>query len=313
MKKNSKIYIAGHNGMVGSAIFRLLEQKAYKNIITMDKEMLDLTNENQVKKFFNNTMPDYVFLAAAKVGGIEANRRDPVAFLLSNLRIQNNIIENSARINVKKLIFLGSSCIYPKECLQPMKEEYLMTDPLEPTNEGYAIAKIAGLKLAQYYHKQYGLSVLNAMPSNVYGTNDHFDSVNSHVLSALIKKFVDAKDNKINEVVVWGSGIAKREFLHVDDLAKSLLFLIENYNSSDIINIGTGKDISIRELAEKIAKIVGFTGNIVWDTTKPDGMLRKCLDISKLNSLGFEADVDLTSGITQTIDEYKIFKNKKRL
>ncbi len=313
MTKSSKIYVAGHKGMVGSAIVRALKKKGYENILTAEKESLDLTDTKQVEDFFYLNKPEYVFLSAAKVGGIEANRRNPVGFLLDNLKIQNNVIEFSSKIAVKRLIFLGSSCIYPKDCPQPMKEEYLLTGPLEPTNEGYALAKIAGAKLAQFYNKQYDLNVLNVMPSNVYGTNDHFDPVNSHVLSALVKKFVDAVDENQDQVVIWGNGIAKREFLHVDDLARAILFLLREYESSEIINVGTGKDISIKDLAILVADLVEFKGNIFWDTTKPDGMLRKCLNVSKLNNLGFKPQIGFVDGIKMTIEEYVELKKKGKL
>jgi len=311
MNKNSKLYIAGHTGMVGSGILRYARKEGYNNILTAARATTDLTNPLQVENFFRINKPEYVFLAAAKVGGIEANRRDPSGFLLTNLKIQNNIIQFSAKYGVEKLIFLGSSCIYPKECPQPMKEEYLMTGPLEPTNEGYALAKITGIKLSQSYHRQYGLNVLNIMPSNVYGTNDHFDPVNSHVLSALVKKFVDSIDEGKKEVVLWGTGIARREFIHVDDLVQAVFFLLHHYDKPDIINVGTGKEISIKELAMLISKLTGFSGKIVWDSTKPDGMLRKCLDITRLDDLGFKSNIGFVDGIKRTIKEYKELKKKR--
>lgn len=308
--KKSKIYIAGHNGMVGSAIFRMLKEKGFNNIATRASSELDLRDCIAVRTFFEKEKPEYVFLAAAKVGGIKANMQYPVDFLYDNLMIQNNIIYQSYKTGVRKLIFLGSSCIYPKDCPQPMKEEYLMTGPLEPTNEGYALAKIAGLRLVQYCNKQHGLNCLNSMPCNLYGTNDSFDPNNSHVLAALVRKFVDATDENKKEVVLWGRGIARREFMNVDDLAQALLFLIEKWDSPEIINVGSGADISIKELAELIANKVKYTGKIVWDTSMPDGMLRKCLDVSKLHSLGFCSSIALEDGIDQVINEYRSLKLK---
>ncbi len=308
MNQKDKVFVAGHNGMVGSAIIRALHAKGFTQIITATRRELDLCDFVKVELFFRDTKPDYVFLAAAKVGGIEANRRSPADFLLENLRIQNNVIHQSYKTGVKKLIFLGSSCIYPRECPQPMKEEYLLTGPLEPTNEGYALAKIAGLKLAQFYQQQYGLHCINPMPCNLYGTNDSFDLNNSHVLSALVKKFVDAVDDHKKEVALWGSGIARREFMHVDDLAQALLFLVDVWDSPEIINVGWGSDISIKELAYLIAKKAGFQGEIKWDTAMPDGMLRKCLDVSKLTSLGYRPSINLPQGAAQTIAEYVAIK-----
>ncbi|CAD6491953.1 MAG: GDP-L-fucose synthase [Candidatus Argoarchaeum ethanivorans] len=308
MNKKDSIFIAGHKGMVGSAIMRALQNKGYSNIITATRQELDLRDAKSVEIFFNQHSPDYVFLAAAKVGGIQANMQYPGDFLYDNLMIQNNVIYQSNKSGVKKLAFLGSSCIYPKDCPQPIKEEYLMTGPLEPTNEGYALAKIAGLRLAQYYHKQYGLNCINPMPCNLYGTNDSFDPDNSHVLSALVRKFVDATDENKKEEVLWGSGIARREFMHVDDLSQAVLFLVEEWDSPEIINVGCGTDISIKELAELIANKVEYTGRIVWDTNMPDGMLKKCLDVSKLQSLGFYPSITLENGIDQVITEYRNLK-----
>ena len=308
MNKRDTIFIAGHKGMVGSAIMRALQNKGYSNIITATKQELDLRDAKNVEIFFDQHSPDYVFLAAAKVGGIQANMLYPGDFLYDNLMIQNNVIQQSNKSSVKKLAFLGSSCIYPKDCPQPIKEKYLMTGPLEPTNEGYALAKIAGLRLAQYYHKQYGLNCINPMPCNLYGTNDSFDPDNSHVLSALVRKFVDATDENKKEVVLWGSGIARREFMHVDDLSQALLFLIEEWDSPEIINVGCGTDVSIKDLAELIANKVEYAGKIVWDISMPDGMLRKCLDVSKLQSLGFHPSITLENGIDQVIAEYRNLK-----
>lgn len=304
MKMNSRIYIAGHKGMVGSAIIRALTAQGYLNIITVSKKEVDLRISEQVERFFKSEQPDYVFLAAAKVGGIYANLTYPADFLYDNLMIQNNIIRYSYENGVKKLLFLGSSCIYPRDCPQPMKEEYLLTGPLEPTNEGYALAKIAGLRLAQFYHQQHGLKSICPMPCNLYGTNDSFDPQKSHVLSALVKKFVDAVKLDLAKVVLWGSGAARREFMHVDDLANALLFLMEYYDSPTIINVGWGMDVSIKELANLIAKQAGYKGEIHWDLNMPDGMPRKCLDISTIYSLGFKPKISLEEGIDQVINEY---------
>lgn len=305
MNKNDRIFVAGHKGMVGSALMRSLQREGFGNIITTTKKEVDLRDSRSVALFFERECPDYVLLAAAKVGGIQANRQFPAEFMYDNLMIQSNIIHQSYLSGVKKLLFLGSSCVYPRECPQPMKEEYLLTGPLEPTNEAYALAKIAGMKMAQFYEQQYGLRCICPMPCNLYGPNDNFDPQHSHVLSALVKKFVDAVDDKKNEVILWGSGIARREFLHVDDLADAVLFLMEKWDSSEIINVGTGTDISIRELAELIAKKVRFDGKIAWDTTMPDGMLRKCLDVSRLEAMGFKPKISLREGIAHTIEEYR--------
>ena len=310
LDKDSKIYVAGHRGMVGSALIRLLKSQGYENIVTATSKEVDLRDSHQVKEFFKLNTPEYVFLAAAKVGGIQANSKYPANFLYDNLMIQSNVMHESYQLKVRKLLFLGSSCIYPKECPQPMKEEYLLTGPLEPTNEAYAIAKIAGLKMAQYFYQQYGVNNICPMPCNLYGPNDSFDPENSHVLSALIKKFVDAVDEDKKEVVLWGTGIARREFLHVDDAAKACLFLMKKWDSPEIINVGSGKDISVKELAMMIAQKVHYSGKITWDTAMPDGMLRKCLDISKLNSLGFQSSISLEEGIDLQIKEYGKLKDK---
>lgn len=305
MKIENRIYVAGHNGMVGSAIIRALQSKGYKNIITADHHELDLRNQEAVKAFFVRTKPEYVFLAAAVVGGIEANRQHPVEFLKDNMLIQNNVIENCYKVNVKKLVFLGSSCIYPRECPQPIKEEYLMTGPLEPTNEGYALAKIAGLRLSQYYQRQYGMKCLIPIPCNLYGPNDSFDPERSHVLSAMVRRFVSAIEEKASIVTVWGTGKAKREFMYVDDLASALLFLMDKWDSPDVINVGTGTDITIKELAELVAHKTGYKGKIIWDSSKPDGMPRKCMDISHLNALGFKSSTSLEQGVEKMIGEYR--------
>lgn len=309
MNKHSRLYIAGHRGMVGSALLQKFQQAGYTNIITRSSAELDLTNQQKVSAFFEQEKPAYVILAAARVGGIGANMQYPVEFLLQNLQIQNNVIDAAFRTGVQKILFLGSSCIYPRECPQPMKEEYLLTGKLEPTNEGYAIAKIAGLRLLEYYSKQYGWDTLSVMPCNLYGSNDSFDPAHSHVLSALVKKFSDAVQNGDQEVVVWGTGNARRELMHVSDCADAILFLFENYQSSDFINIGVGEDVSIRELAELIALKTGYTGHIQFDVSKPDGMPRKCLDVTRLSSLGYRPQISLEQGVMQTINEYNKLKN----
>ncbi|HUM98269.1 MAG TPA: GDP-L-fucose synthase [Chitinophagaceae bacterium] len=304
INKNEKIFIAGHRGMLGSALCRNLSALGYSNLITRTSSELDLTRQDAVFQFFNVEKPAYVLLAAAKVGGIAANISMPAQFLYENLNIQNNVIHASNFSGVKKIVFLGSSCIYPRDCPQPMKEEYMLTGKPEPTNEGYAIAKIAGLKMIEYYHRQYGLKGFSVIPCNLYGTNDSFDPAHSHVLSALVKKICDAKKKGDNQVVVWGTGNAKREFMHVDDCANAIIFLFENYEKNDFINVGTGEDISINTLAELIASKVGFKGDILFDINKPDGMPRKCMDVSRLHRLGFRHSISLEQGIDKTINEY---------
>lgn len=300
MKKNSKIYIAGHNGLVGSAIVRNLKSNGFNNLVLKTRKELDLLDWQEVKKFFETEKPEYVFLAAARVGGILENDTYPADFIFQNLQIQNNVIHNAYLSEVKKLLFLGSSCIYPRECPQPIKEEYLLTGPLEKTNEAYAVAKIAGIKMCQSYNKQYGTKYISVMPTNLYGPNDNFDLNSSHVLPALLRKFHEAKINNQKEVIIWGTGSPKREFLHVDDLADACVFLMENYNENEIVNIGTGEDISIRELAEIVKQIVGFEGEIKNDTSKPDGTPRKLLDVSKLRSLNWKHKIELSQGIKNT-------------
>lgn len=312
MLKNSKIYVAGSNGMVGSAIVRSLKRSGFTTVIEKSSKELDLKDQQAVQQFFKNEQPEYVFLAAAKVGGIHANNQYPATFIYENLMIQNNVIHAAYENQVKKLLFLGSSCIYPKMAPQPLKEEYLLTGALEPTNEAYAIAKIAGLKMCQFYKQQYGCNFISAMPTNLYGENDNFHLQNSHVLPALLRKFIEAKKNNQNEVSIWGSGAPMREFLYVDDLAEACLFLMENYNEKETVNIGTGEDITIKQLAETIQKMVGFEGNLVFDTSKPDGTPRKLLDVSKINTLGWKHKVNLDEGIMKTINwleanEYKAF------
>ncbi len=297
MKKDSKIYIAGHNGMVGSAILRKLKKEGYTNFVLRTSKELDLTNQLAVSNFFKTEQPEYVFLAAAKVGGIEANNTFRADFLYENLMIQNNVIHSAYINKVKKLLFLGSSCIYPKLAPQPLKEAYLLTGELEYTNEPYAIAKIAGIKLCENYRKQYGCNFISVMPTNLYGPNDNYDLKNSHVLPALLRKFYEAKQNNDKFVEVWGTGTPKREFLHVDDLADACYFLMENYSEIDFVNIGAGKDISIKELAKLIQKIVAYSGEIKWNTDKPDGTPRKLLDITKLKALGWNYSIELEEGI----------------
>lgn len=291
--------------MVGSALAKKLSQEGYNNLILKTKKEVDLLDSVAVKKFLETERPEYVFLAAAKVGGIMTNNTYPADFIYENLTIQNNIIHNAYLAKTKKLLFLGSSCIYPKNCPQPIKEEYLLTGGLEPTNKAYAIAKIAGIVECQSYNKQYGTNFISVMPTNLYGPNDNFDLKTSHVLPALIRKFHEAKINNKKEVKAWGTGNPKREFLHVDDLADACVFLMNNYNESNIVNIGTGEDISIKELTETVKKIINFEGKIKWDATKPDGTPRKLLDISRLNNLGWKHKIELEEGIKNTYKWYK--------
>lgn len=305
MDKSSKIYVAGHKGLVGSAIVRILEQNGYNNLVYKSSDELDLTQEIHVYKFFQEEKPEYVFLAAAKVGGIHANNTYSADFLFQNLKIQNNVIDAAYRNNVKKLLFLGSSCIYPKLCPQPIKEDYLLTGALEPTNDAYAIAKIAGIKMCQAYNKQYGTNFISVMPTNLYGINDNFDLQNSHVLPALIRKFHEAKQENKKEVEIWGTGTPKREFLYVDDLAEACIYLIDNYNDSEIVNIGTGEDVTIKELAMTIKNIVEFDGELTFNTSKPDGTPRKLLDVSKLHFLGWKHKTSLEQGIQKTYEWYQ--------
>jgi len=306
METTSKIYVAGHRGLVGSAIVRALIAQGFTNLITRTSKELDLTNQVAVSEFFAAEKPEYVFLAAAKVGGIMANKNYPAEFIYQNLQIQNNVIENAHKNDVKKLLFLGSSCIYPKMAPQPIKEEYLLSGPLEPSNDAYAIAKIAGIKMCQSYNTQYGTNYISVMPTNLYGENDNFDLETSHVLPALIRRFDEAKTNNLPSVTIWGSGTPMREFLYVDDLADACVHLMLTYDhSNEIVNIGTGEDVTIKELAETIAATVGYTGTLEWDTTKPDGTPRKLLDVSKLHSLGFKHQVSLEDGIRKTYEWYK--------
>lgn len=297
MRPQNKIYIAGHRGMVGSAILRHLQKQGFSNFLLRTSEELDLRNQEAVAVFFATEKPDYVFLAAAKVGGILANNTYPAEFIYDNLQIQNNVIHAAYKSGVKKLLFLGSSCIYPKLAPQPLKEEYLLTGLLEPTNEPYAIAKIAGIKMCDAYRAQYGCNFISVMPTNLYGPNDNYDLQNSHVLPALIRKFHEAKIRQQPTVTVWGTGTPRREFLHADDMADACVHLMEAYNESGLVNIGTGKDISIAELAQLIKNIVGYQGEIVFDTSKPDGTPRKLVDVSKLHALGWQHRIELIEGI----------------
>lgn len=310
MKKDANIYIAGHNGMVGSAILRKLSDLGYTNIITKSKSELDLTNQADVNEFFETYSPEYVFLCAAKVGGIKANKDFKGDFIYHNLMIQSNIINASKQANVKKLLFLGSSCIYPKMSTQPIKEEYLLTGSLEESNDAYAIAKIAGIKMCQSYNEQFNTNYISVMPTNLYGDNDNYDLNNSHVLPAMIRKFHEGKINNKESIEIWGTGTPKREFLYVDDLADACIYLMDNYDGNEIVNIGTGEDISIKDLAHLIKEIVGFEGDIVFNTDMPDGTPRKLLDVSKLKEMGWVYNTTLLDGITKTYENYKM-KNKK--
>jgi len=307
MNFKDRIYVAGHNGLVGSAIVRHLKNAGCENVITRTSGELDLRNQQAVIDFFKEEKPEYVFLAAAKVGGIMANKTYPADFIYDNISIQNNIIHESYKSGVKKLLFLGSSCIYPKDAPQPIKEEYLLTGSLESTNEAYAVAKIAGIKLCQYYKQQYGCNFISAMPTNLYGVGDNYDLHNSHVLPALIRKFHEAKINNEPSVTVWGSGKPKREFLHVGDAASACYFLMQNYDGSEIVNIGSGKDISIIDLAIIVKEVVGYLGSIDFNRKYPDGTLRKLLDVQKINLLGWYPSINLREGIETT---YKDFVNK---
>ena len=304
MKINSRIYVAGHLGLVGSAILRALQQKGFENLITRTHSELELKDSTAVREFFADTKPEYVFLAAAKVGGIHANNTYPAEFIHENLLLQANVIHESWRHEVVKLIFLGSSCIYPKQCPQPIKEEYLLTGKLESTNDAYAIAKIAGIKTCQSYNKQYGTNYLSVMPTNLYGINDNFHPENSHVVPSLIRKFHKAKMLNADSVNIWGDGTPRREFLHTDDLAAAVLFLMENYNDSEIVNVGCGQDQTIMELAETIQEVVGFKGYLNFDSSYPNGTPQKILDISKIKLLGWEPNIPLKEGLKQVYQWY---------
>jgi GDP-L-fucose synthase len=307
MNPKSKIYIAGHRGMAGSAIKRKLESRGYSNLVFRTRSQLDLTSQQAVNDFFQKERPEYVFLAAAKVGGILANSKFPAEFIYENLMIEANVIHASYVNGVKKLLFLGSSCIYPKLAPQPLKEEYLLTGGLEATNEAYAVAKIAGIRMCKHYNEEYGTNFISVMPTNLYGPNDNYDLNTSHVIPALIRKFHEAKLNNEPEVIAWGTGMPRREFLHVDDMADACVYLMENYNAPDIgefVNIGVGEDLTIKELAEMIKEVVGFKGKIVYDSSKPDGTPQKLLDVTKLHRLGWKARIPLKDGIKKVYQEY---------
>lgn len=305
MEFGEKIYVAGHRGLVGSALCRRLAQLGYKNLITRRFEELDLRDQHAVRDFFQQEQPAYVFLAAAKVGGIHANNTYTAEFIYDNLQVQNNVVHHSHLNGVKKLCFLGSSCIYPRLAPQPMKEEYLLDGKLEPTNEPYAVAKIAGIKLCQAYHRQFGSNFISVMPTNLYGPNDNFDLQNSHVLPAAIRKFVDARNAGAPAVTIWGTGTPHREFLHVDDMADACIYLMQKYNESDIVNIGVGEDVSIAELYGLVKRVTGYSGSIQYDHSKPDGTPRKLLDVSKLHALGWKAKISLEEGVRSTVAWYE--------
>jgi GDP-L-fucose synthase len=304
MNENSRIYVAGHRGLVGSAIWRELQRQGFKNLIGRTRQEVDLLDTVAVQKFFAEAKPEFIFYAAAKVGGIHANNSQPAAFLYENLQIQNNIIHTACQSGVRKLLFLGSSCIYPKLAPQPLKEEYLLTGPLEPTNEWYAVAKIAGIKMCQAYRRQHGCDFISAMPTNMYGPNDNYDLQTSHVLPALIRKFHDAKTASAATVTCWGTGTPLREFLYADDLAHACVFLMQNYDEEQFINVGSGSEITIRDLSELVKRIVGFTGEIVWDDSKPNGTPRKLMDSSRLFALGWKPRVNLETGIRLAYEDF---------
>lgn len=304
MKKTSLIYVAGHMGLVGSAIVRKLKKHGYSNLLLATHSELDLKDQNAVRRFFEENRPEFVFMAAGKVGGIQANSTYPAQFIYDNILMAINVIHNSYVAKVKKLLFLAASCIYPRNCPQPIKEEYLLTDDVEETNYAYAVAKIAGVKMCRAYREQYNCDFISVVPANVYGQGDRYDLENSHVIPALIRKFLQAKEKGEEKVILWGTGDPKREFLYSDDLADALIFLMNNYSKKQHINVGRGGDVSIKELAELIKDIVGFKGKIIWDTTKPNGVPRKLLDVSKINTLGWKAKIDLKKGLEKTITEY---------
>lgn len=312
MDKQARIFVAGHNGLVGSAIVRNLESAGYRTLLLRSSHDLDLRNQSAVARFFEDAQPEYVFLAAARVGGIVANNSFPAEFIYDNLMIQTNVIHQAYRCGVRKLLFLGSTCIYPKLAPQPIREEYLLTGQLEPTNEAYALAKIAGLKMCEFYNRQYGTTFIAGMPTNLYGPNDNFDLETSHVLPALMRKFHEAKVNGSSEVVIWGTGTPLREFVHVDDVAEACVFLMQTYDGSEFVNIGTGEEISIRDLALLIRNVVGFTGDLVFDATKPDGTPRKLSDVSRLHGLGWRHRIGLKEGLRMTYQWY-MQHNSERL
>jgi len=307
-----RVFVAGASGMLGSAVCQALKQQGVVDILAPTQQQLDLRDMDAVGEFFRAERPTVVVLAAAKVGGIQANINSPADFLFENLAIQNSVIHQSHSSRVRKFCFLGSSCIYPCECSQPMKEEYLLAGPLEPTNEAYALAKIAGLKMVQYYRKQYGFPGISLMPCNLYGTNDHFDLKRSHVLSALVKRFVDAADLGQSAVTLWGSGAARREFMHVNDAARAVVYFLDHHDGPDHVNVGWGKDISIKELSDLVGRLSGFNGAVTWDTSRPDGMMRKCLDVRRMRDLGFMPTIGLEEGVKRTIAEYRQLKQASR-
>jgi len=306
MNLDSKIFVAGHNGLVGSAIVRSLREQGYKNLVLVTSKELDLRNESAVLNFFKQTKPEYVFLAAAKCGGIRDNIDHPVQFLEDNLKIQNSVISSSYKTSVKKLMFLGSACIYPKECPQPIKEEYLLSGYLEPTNEAYSLAKIAGIKLCQAYNAQYETNYISVNPCNVYGPKDNFSAETSHVIAGLIRRIHEAKKSKKEFVDCWGTGSARREFIYVEDLAESLIFLMNNYNDSEVVNVGVGKDVSIKELVGHIVDVIEYDGEIKWDTSKPEGMKQRLLDTTKLKELGWEPRTSIDQGLQLTYEYFKL-------
>ena len=305
MNLDSKIFVAGHKGLVGSSIVRSLKNNGYANLIFASKKDLDLRNDSMTLDFFHSIQPEYVFLAAAKCGGIKDNINNPVQFLEDNLRIQNSVISSSYKVGVKKLLFLGTACIYPKECVQPIKEEYLLSGFLEPTNEAYSIAKIAGIKLCQAYNKQYKTNFISAQPSNVYGPNDNFNPESSHVIAGLIRRLHEAKQNNQKSIDCWGTGNVRREFIYVDDLAKALIFLMHHYDGNEIINVGTGQDVSIKELVKHLVSVIEYHGEINWDKTKPEGMKQRLLDVKKLINLGWQPKILLNQGLRLTYDYFK--------
>ena len=313
MNNNSKIYVAGHNGLSGSALVRKLRSNGYSNILTCDKNTLNLKNKEQTEEWFSKNQPEYVFLAAAKVGGIHANDKYQAEFIYDNLEIQNNVIHSSYRFNVKKLLFMGSICIYPKFAPEPVNETSLLNGSLEPTNEWYAIAKIAGIKMCQAYRKQYGCNFISAMPCNLYGINDNFHLENSHVLPALIRKFHEAKINNSKTVECWGTGSPRREFLYSDDLADALIFLMDRYNENEIINIGYGEDLTIKDIANKVKTTINFTGEIVWNTSKPDGTPKRLLNVNKLFDMGWRPKINLENGLKSTYEWYLNNQNKLKV
>ncbi len=306
MKADSRIYVAGHQGMVGSALVRRLQTEGHTNILTATAEELDLRNQEAVRCWFEANRPEFVFLAAARVGGIQANHRHPAEFLYDNLMIGTNTIHQAYLSGATKLAFLGSSCVYPRECPQPIREEYLMTGPLEPTNEGYSLAKIPGIRMASFYNRQYGFNAICPMPCSLYGTNDNYHPLHSHVLPALIRRFMNATEDAAPSVTLWGTGTARREFLHVDDLARAVVFLMNEWDSPEMINVGAGVDYTIAELASMVASKVGYQGQILWDTSMPDGMPRRCLEVTKMTQLGFKPEISMEQGLDLAIQEYRL-------